>query len=263
MNRNDPLMRRLARDVLGIHKIYGSWVRRIPGDHVFELAATSIFEAEEIRFVSDWLRAGDTFVDMGANFGLYTLAGAKAVGRAGKVVAVEPLRRNIRRLRWNQLLNLRFNIAVVRAAAGDREGATDFFECEQPAYSGFKATGAPAPVRAVRVQVTTLDAILERLRPGKVRLIKIDVEGFEWAALRGASKTLENDRPAILLEFSDVRTRPHGYSAGELGRWLEGKGYRLYRFAGGGKLAPLDLGQEAYDENVVAHPGEIPEPWRS
>lgn len=159
------------------------------------------FESANQRFVVDELGARDTFVDVGANVGFFTLLGSRSVGRSGRVVAFEPLRRNVELLERHLALNRVANAVVVRSALSDHAG-----------YEGFGSGSSPSMARlskdgAEKVEVTTLDAALAALDVGEVRLIKIDVEGAEAEVLAGAARTLSQNPPPSLV----IAT--HGYRA--------------------------------------------------
>jgi FkbM family methyltransferase len=79
------------------------------------------YEPNEFMFLSQVLEPGMTFIDVGANDGLYTLFAARRVGANGKVLAIEPSRREFARLERNVRLNRLMNVQALRVAASDRE----------------------------------------------------------------------------------------------------------------------------------------------
>ena len=147
------------------------------------------------------LREGDTAVDVGANKGAYTFWMRRAVGRAGRVVAVEPqpelaayLRGACRALRWD-------NVDVLEAAASDRAGEATLRVPGSGPSPGATLESAAAPTagwRELRCPTVRLDDALAR--QGRVSVMKVDVEGHELAVFRGAARVLERDRPALLFE---------------------------------------------------------------
>ncbi len=133
-------------------------------------------EAEERRFLAAHLRAGDVFVDVGANIGLYTLALLSAV-EGVLAVTFEPLDALRERQRINLAINGLAHRARVRSEAVGPYGTMTLYE----GRNAGRASLVPfAGARAVRhVTVRPLRSLLDR----PPRAIKIDVEGFEDQAL--------------------------------------------------------------------------------
>lgn len=164
--------------------------------------------------------------DVGANLGLFSLVASKATGRDGKVVAFEPdcwlsylLRRScalsemtcadidVLSVAISDTIDVKvFNIAHAARAA-------NFLENSQ----GSSMTGGV--LENHHVMTTTLDWLGERLPLPDV--LKIDIEGAELEALRGAAKLLQGKRPILLLEVREV-------NADEIGRLLSEYNYVMY-----------------------------------
>ena len=182
----------------------------------YELAIQQALERE--------LEPGQTFYDIGANAGFFSLVGARCVGPAGRVVAFDPSPDNLasveEQVRLNRLENV---IRWSGEAVGDHEGKAVF------AYTApGDATGhlgeAQAGEWAIEVAVTTVDCAARRFGPPD--FIKVDVEGFEAQVLEGARGILRTVRPGWLLEI-------HGpQQAGAVRELLTGFGYRFYEVDG-------------------------------
>jgi FkbM family methyltransferase len=176
-------------------------------------------EPDVQAFLAEHLRPGDTFFDLGANIGYFSLVGAALVGPTGRVVSFEPSPVNAMALRRNLELNGLVNVEVVEAAVSDTEGVASFDPTDDD-QSGRLAEG-PASVRTV-----TIDA--EVARTGwSPSLLKVDIEGAEEAALRGMHETLLTHHPVILCEVHALPdlSGPLATSLRDLGyevRWLEG-----------------------------------------
>jgi FkbM family methyltransferase len=149
------------------------------------------------------LRTGATFLDIGANIGVFTGLGASLVGPEGRVIAIEPIARNVelieRMCRGNGFRNVR----VIRAAASDRAGE---IALRTEATTSNATTPAAAGVRLRAVSASTIDVpavVLDEVLADLDRLdvVKIDVAGMEPRALRGLARTLERFRPALITEF--------------------------------------------------------------
>src|SRR5262249_18542532 len=126
------------------------------------------------------LRPGDTVVDVGANVGTLTLTAAALVGPEGRVWAIEPHPRPLRYLCANVALNGFANVRTVHAAAGESDGLLRLTDSRLDDQNRVSADGP-----GVSVPVRRLDDVVPE---GPVRLLKIDVEGFELFVLRGARR---------------------------------------------------------------------------
>lgn len=147
--------------------------------------------------------ADDVVIDVGANYGMYTLGVAKRLGPRGRVIAFEPDARSLVLLEQNVRLNhFERQVNCVGACVGDHDGTTDFFAAIDPSFSGIHDTGRSETSSHLTLPIRTLDSILAELGATQVSLVKIDVEGAEWEVLRGAQQTLANSDPVIMLEIS-------------------------------------------------------------
>lgn len=151
------------------------------------------YEIEKQRAVNSALRPGETFYDIGAHAGLYTLLAGKRVGPMGSVVAFEPDPRNQANLERHIALNQLANVNVVRAAVGATTGMASFDVAESAYENRISATGS------ARVRCYALDDAVAVLGLPLPDCIKIDVEGGEEDVLRGASATLARARPVVFL----------------------------------------------------------------
>jgi FkbM family methyltransferase len=169
------------------------------------------------------LRPDMTVADVGAHWGLYTLL---AAGTARRVIAFEPSRENARILRRNVSLAGAANVEVRQEVVSDVDGDVPFFDYAGRAWGTTMMTGQLAH-----------DSMTEVLRPG-VRLdsladppdlIKMDVEGVEERALRGAARLLETGAPILVLEVHSTRLLQQGSSEEALAGWLVERGYDITR----------------------------------
>ena len=224
------------------------------------------FEATEMRFAQNLLRAGMTVLDVGAHHGLYTLLLSKKVGRSGRVVAFEPSPRECHRLEKHLRFNRCSNVHLERSAVGSEPGEADLFLVDgfQDWCNSLRPPALPDPTYTVPVRVRRIDDVLCEQHVSKVDFIKLDVEGGELAALNGATRLLHGEsRPAILAEVQDIRTLPWGYPAREIIQFLIRMDYRWFAIAAKGALLPISCDQESYDANLVALPVERTEEFLS
>lgn len=155
-------------------------------------------ERNELRVLQMLLQPGHTFVDCGANIGLWTLVASRKVEPGGLVVAFEPQPTTYGRLLANVRANGCENARCVQAALGDRSGSAYVRLDGQHNCATMlsEPTGSSAAV-----PVTRLDSELEGL---KVDGCKIDVEGSELEVVEGARGLLERERPWLCVEFNTL-----------------------------------------------------------
>jgi FkbM family methyltransferase len=166
-----------------------------------------------------------TVVDIGANLGYYTLIASAHVEH---VISFEPERENAELLLRTLKRNARSNVTLVQKGLGEKEETLTL--AIHPDNKG-KHTLLPINEKGVTstdIPMTTLDAVLETLGVPRVDLIKIDIEGWEAKALRGAVKTLRASHPTIMFEFGPERIRAAGDDPLLMLKELEAKGYALF-----------------------------------
>lgn len=176
---------------------------RTPDGYLFAGRAdmqSGIFECEEVKVIRQYLDKADVLIDVGANVGYYCCV-ACAKGR--KVVAVEPVPENLRYL----CANLRVNgwadeVEVFPVGLAAAPGLADLYGAGTGA-SLVRGWAGTSPRFAQTIALSTLDILLGERFAGKKLVIKVDVEGAEYAALRGASRTLQmSPRPVWLVEIT-------------------------------------------------------------
>lgn len=176
----------------------------------------------EERFVRSYLTNGDTLVDVGANIGTIAFAGAAAVGASGRVIAIEPHPRTFACLLENGELNGFTNVRYCNRAVGASRGTVGFSNRPDDDQNRVLEGGT------IRVEATTLDALLEELGVVSVALLKIDVEGYEKHVLQGAERALARTQ-CVLIETVERNLSSFGTSSGEILQMLRAHGFRLFR----------------------------------
>jgi FkbM family methyltransferase len=216
------------------------------------------FEPNEFAFLDRTLRRGMTFVDVGANDGLYTLFAARRVGSRGRVVAVEPSSRERGNLERNLALNRLKNVTVVPAALAAEAGRADL-QIAPAVHGGHNTLGGFAhegvtAIAAEPVAVETLDAVAQRLALGKVDVIKIDVEGAEVKVLAGGRELLKASRPVLLIEANEQALRKQATSTEEMLALLGSLNYEIFVFSDATGLVERWIEATALSANIVAMP---------
>lgn len=171
----------------------------------------------EMKFAWRYLRSGDAFIDGGANIGMYTLLAAHLVGEGGAVDAFEPASLARTRLEENVALNGFGGVDVHPEALSDRSGTAAFVADLDVSN---RLAREPAPeARQVEVATTTLDAVLGDRR---YAMGKLDLEGAEMEALRGAEGALAAANPPVWqVETIGHLLRKKGSSREEVVRWFQ------------------------------------------
>jgi FkbM family methyltransferase len=177
------------------------------------------------RLIDALVGPGGTVIDVGANIGYNTLHAARRVGRAGRVIAVEPTPDNLAVLEGNVAAAGLGNVVIERVAAGRARGAHDFYvRGEISAVNSLYAQSCYAAVTGVlQVPVERLDDLVG----GTADLVKIDVEGAELDVLEGMPRLLSHPGLALIVEWHPTLQSMAGYAGDALPRWLLDRGWRL------------------------------------
>jgi FkbM family methyltransferase len=168
-------------------------------------------------------------LDIGANSGVYALVAAK-VSNSATVVAFEPITRVANLLRLNVDLN-QLPIRVEERAVSNRDGIATMFDVPSAFNYSASIEGQGANAQRVEVSACSIDNYLAGQNIA-VAAIKIDVERHEAAAIAGMKRTLEKDRPAILIEVLD---REIGDA---VAREVQHLGYRMFHISEDKGLVP-------------------------
>lgn len=173
------------------------------------------------------LRPGDHVLDLGANIGYFTMLSAALVGPSGSVAAVEPNPGNARLVEASRRANGFAQVSVNQVAAGVAPGLLVLHRSHSNG-----TTSAPPDELASLLDSETVGCVrAETLVPRhrRVALIKVDVEGAEYTALRGCTRIIRHDRPAIVSEFSpSLMPGISGITGPAYLAWLIGQGYALH-----------------------------------
>lgn len=212
------------------------------------------FSEPELDLVSFAVRPGDTVIDIGANFGMYTYHLARAVGSAGKVYAFEPVPFTNGTLVVIAKL-LGFARAEIFAKGCSDTTGTVVFRLP------VQASGAPMSgqahiavrnddrsgkekhvlwrdTREVTCEVVALDEFLPSLT--NVTFLKCDIEGAELFAFRGAEATIDRHHPTVVCEIYPWCLEGFGYTLDDLVGFFAAKGYTLHRYERPGRaLVPV------------------------
>lgn len=168
-------------------------------------------------------KQGEVITDIGAHIGTYTIRAAKAVGKEGLVIALEPQPESFRLLNINVKSNELSNVIALRMAAYENDGTAIMHVSKDS--SGNSLTRVPEEFTGeIEVPTITLNTIVKRFCLKRVDWVKIDVEGAELAVLKGASNVLGIIRKLLIEvwyenadEVLDI-LRQRGYKISVLSR---------------------------------------------
>jgi FkbM family methyltransferase len=190
-----------------------------------------VYEPELTNFLVNQVKRAATVLDIGAHVGLHTLMFSRRVGVEGRVLAVEASPANAKLLHKHLDWNDCRNVQVIEAAIGDREGQAAFTFRPDPTDPGGFANSLAYDIggETATIPVTMIDTVCAGCEPD---LIKIDIEGAELLALRGAHKTLARSAPTLVVAIHPDAMRALGTDPAELILFLGGCGYKGYHLDG-------------------------------
>jgi FkbM family methyltransferase len=148
-------------------------------------------------------KKGDIAIDAGANVGIFTVKAAKTVGERGKVIAIEPAKDILKFLKENIEINHLKNVMIIPKGLWDKKAKKRLYLSDTPGshsliykehFNNFS-----------EIEVDNLDNLLKSLKLKKVNFIKMDIEGAEIKALKGAKETLKNNNLVMAIEIHGNR----------------------------------------------------------
>ncbi len=174
-------------------------------------------------------------IDIGANFGVMTLAFARACP-AGRVLAFEPTHYAVGRLRRNFELNpdLAARVEVVQSFVSDRSDSTPDLVAYASWHVDGSTTGREHPVHLGTPHATdgvpsiTLDECVASRNFDRIDLLKIDTDGHELEVLRGAHETIRKYRPVVIFEVGLYVMEERGVSFLDFATYFGGLDYSLF-----------------------------------
>lgn len=205
----------------------------------------------ELADLEKLLSPGKTFIDVGANFGIYSLAASRLVGEGGRVIAFEPTAQSFAVLRQNIELNRLANVDAFQSAVSDKAGTAWLYYGTDPVRNSLGQDPC-CEEGGEMVTVNCLDNVVDQVSAHRVDVIKIDAEGAEQLVLRGASSLLTTMRPVIIYEVNPEACFHLGLPEDGATKLLERLGYDFFVHGRPGISSPE--GPPAGYFNVVAIP---------
>lgn len=222
----------------------------------------------ELDLIPLGVRQGEAVIDIGANYGLYSYHFSRAVGAGGKVYAFEPIPFTAR---THSLIGkgLRFdNVELFNKGCGDKPGTLTF---RIPiAESGSIMAGVVHQAardnerdgrmqharfersREVQCDIVTVDDTVP-IGPREISMIKCDIEGADYYALKGAAKIIEKHKPTVISEINPWFVEGFGLTVAQLVGFFTDQGYKLYRYENK-QLIETPVEKVVEDNWVFVHP---------
>lgn len=186
------------------------------------------YEAIETGWFRECVNIGDIVIDVGANFGHYTTLASSLIGGGGRVFAFEPS--PVANQALEQMIKNINNIILIKAAVGKANGTV---ELQLPTT---KYLHSPSIIKsdstfvAHKVPVIALDSFDPLTNLGQIKLIKIDVEGYEPDVLEGMKILISNKRVEnIFCEFNSWWLERNSSSPQQLLECVLDSGYKIYK----------------------------------
>jgi FkbM family methyltransferase len=156
-----------------------------------------VWEPNLTRWIAGRLAPGDTFIDVGANFGYFSLLAEAVVGGDGSVVAIEASPATFDQLTENLRINRAANVRTVNLAASDVEGVLPLYRGDEFNRGSSTTLATQGKELECEVRAAALDDVLTDAEIERTRLVKIDVEGAEASVVAGMERLLERGRPDL------------------------------------------------------------------
>jgi FkbM family methyltransferase len=201
----------------------------------------------ELLWLLGQLQPGDTFVDVGANIGIYSLHAAQRLAGSGTVFAIEPSPDASRVLIRNIESNGFSSTIIPIHAAASRALGHLYLAGTPTKWNSLQLHENPP---GIPIKVTTVDEILcDPEKRNSFHFLKIDAEGVETDVLEGAWDSIQQSWPAIIFENSINRLNELPTT------WLRQRGYTIRAVEKNRRLvdvSPVDY--ERYTNLVAIHP---------
>ncbi len=195
---------RVAAIPIGFGPLRGFSILNDPSPHFPTFRVLGIEEVMNQVTFERLIHPGEVVYDLGANVGLHTLLLSRLCGSLGKVYAFEPWPENVNQLEANLQLNNIRNVEVVPCGVSSRSERARFRAGPDASQGKLVDDSNPAARPSdIEVPVCSLDDFIAQAQHRPPTFLKIDIEGGEGEALRGARCVLREFRPVVICEIHD------------------------------------------------------------
>lgn len=190
------------------------------------------YEPQVIAVLRKYLHSGNTFVDLGANEGYFSVIASRLVGPGGRVIAVEPQSRLQAVIHTNLGLNDCANVEVQHILLSGVDGEMDLMLTPEASPGASSIYASHQKLRSIlpkeRVASRTLGSFLASAQMVGCDLMKVDIEGAEWDVFMNAGEVLRSGIIRhMVIEIHNRVLEARGLSGGDLDRFIRGCGYTL------------------------------------
>ena len=183
----------------------------------------------EKKLIKEISRNNDIFlIDCGSNFGFYSLFVA-SLSPSNKIISLEASPKTYNDHKENILLNNFKNIQLYNLAVSDVENENLNLNESENDWESSISRNDLNKTQITKVKTTTIDSLSDENNFKNFDLIiKLDVEGYEFHSISGADKTIINNNPLIIIEFSKFMQNNKKYSFSFLSQFLKNYDYSIY-----------------------------------
>ena len=206
------------------------WIH--PNDEILSrsIVYDKIWEPETTKLIKNIIHEGDVGIDLGANIGYFTMLMANLVGTSGKIFSFEPEPQNFEILQKNIKQNHLKNVVANQSAIGDMNGKIKLYLSNTNAgwHKVFPKQFVDYEVsdKNIDVKICSLD---KEFIDKKIDFIKMDIEGYEWNAIKGGKKILEENHDVkLIFEFFPMALRANNVKPDTVLTYLLDIGFHIY-----------------------------------
>ncbi len=211
----------------------------------------------ELTFLNQVLKQGETFVDAGANCGIYTIAAASIVGPDGLVLAFEPGKEVFRTLQQSIQLNHFDQVRLFEVGLADKSRTAPLYKHPHGISSFSLGKISEDAAESSSIPLRRLDDVLEEQAVETVHCLKMDVEGSEELILQGAVDLFERCKPRVIFEINPPAIKALNLETFGAWRFLEARDYDFFMMDPNGVMTALN--SRPPGANVIALPRNMHE----
>ncbi|MFN0048045.1 MAG: FkbM family methyltransferase [Cytophagales bacterium] len=194
----------------------------------YKIFTEGAYELDLSKIITNYLTEGDIAFDIGTNIGIHTIPMAKKIGNSGKVFSFEPVGFIVDKLEKNLLLNTISNVAVVpKALSNVNSDFTSNFGADAGNQGTFSLSFRDEGSTTIKTIVG--DEFVKENDIQSLKLMKVDVEGFELNVFLGLRETIAVLNPIIIFEYDTNYISRANHKSNDYDAFFGGLNYQLYK----------------------------------